>query len=387
MTTQTPPQAHAAAQPSALWSVVGLLCLAMVGVSYALGFDEAVIAFLAPDVSLARPAMLHWLWAVPGLALLLAQRRRLAQQKLHGLIAPHLAAHLTPSLSHGKRRFKPILLATAWLMFLLTWAGPQWGTQVRILQRKGIDIIVAIDLSESMLAKDIKTTSGTMRRLALARKKVRILMDMLAGERVGIIAFAGQSITLCPLTIDHNTCAIWLGSFEPNLITQGGTALASSIKHAIPMFATSGANSRALILLTDGDDHEKNTKKAAAAAKKKGIRVYALGFGSPTLTTIPPSQLPPPPKGEPADPRPIKTKLNEALLQQIAATTKGQYQKATVSHRDIRALVDHARQTLRAQTHKSQRVVFREERFALFMGIGMLLLLFQWGIGERKSHS
>lgn len=387
MTSQTQEREKPAIQasaPSAFWSVVGLLCLAMVGVSYTLGLEEQVIAFLAPDVSLARPALLHWLWAVPGAALLLSQRRKLAEQQLHKLIAPHLAARMTPSISRGKRRLKLFLLSAAWVMLLLTWAGPQWGTQVRILQRKGIDIVVAIDLSESMLAKDVAAANGTMRRLALARKKVRVLMDMLAGERVGIIAFAGRPVTLCPLTIDHNTCAIWLNSFEPSLITQGGTALASSIKHAIPMFSTSGANSRALILLTDGDDHEKNTKKAADEAKKKGIRIYALGFGSTKMTTILPSQLPPPPKDKAADPRPIKTRLNAKLLQEIATTTLGQYQQATVSHRDIRGLVDHARQTLRAQTHKSQRVVFREERFAIFMGIGMLLLLFQWGIGERK---
>jgi Ca-activated chloride channel family protein len=370
------------------WTIVAMLFVAMAPISYVLEFHDAVVGFLAPDITLARPQLLSLLWLVPGLGIWLRQRRHQRTAALHRVIAPHLAAKLTPSVSQGKRNFRGVLMALAWFMLLVTLMGPQWGTQVRIMQRKGIDIIVAIDLSESMLAKDIPTASmqRMQRRLQLARKKVRVLMDLLAGERIGVVAFAGRPVTLCPLTIDHNTCAIWLESFSPSLITQGGTALASTIKHAVPMFSTSGANSRALFLLTDGDDHEKNTKKAAELAKKKGIRIYALGFGSPKMTVIPPEQLPPPPKGEPIDPRPIKTRLNESLLQQVATSTLGQYRRAKVSHQDIRGLYDHARQTLKAQTHKSQRMVFREERFNVFMGIGLLMLLFSWGFSERKDQ-
>lgn len=373
--------------PSVGWTLLACIFVGMAGVSYALDLHTSIASFLAPDITLARPEWLHVLWCIPGLAIWVRQRRKRRIEQLQDVISSHLLHRLSPSLSHTKRRFKGILMGIAWLFFVITLAGPQWGTHVRILKRKGIDLVVAIDLSESMLAQDIPTANlqRKQRRLQLARKKVRILMDMLAGERIGIVAFAGRSVTLCPLTIDHNTCAIWLNSFEPNLITQGGTSLASTIKHTIPMFSTSGSNSRALILLTDGDDHEKNTLKAAKEAQKKGIRIYALGFGSSKMTTISPDQLPAPPKGEPMDPRPIRTRLNEKLLQKVTATTQGLYRKAEVSHRDIRALYEHAKQTLEAQTHKSQRMVFREERFGVFMGMGMLALLFAWGLGERKD--
>lgn len=374
------------AKVSVGWSVFGFLLLAMAPISYLLGFHESIVTELAPEITLARPEWINLLWAIPGIALLTQQRQQARLQKLQDAFAAHLLPKMTPSVSPGRRRLKGILLALAWCMLVLTLAGPQWGLQVRILQRKGIDIVVAIDLSESMLAKDVTNASGRMmRRLRLARKKVQVLMESLKGERIGIIAFAGKPITLCPLTIDHNTCAIWLNSFAPSLIAQGGTALASTIKHSIPMFSTSGANSRALFILTDGDDHEKNTKKAAKEAKQKGIRIYTLGFGSTKMTVIQPNQLPPPPKGEPVDPRPIRTRLNEKLLKAISAQTLGIYKKATISHLDIRGIVEHARQTLRAQTNKSQKVEFREERFGVFMGIGMILLLFHWGIGERKK--
>lgn len=372
---------------SAGWTLFSFFLLGMSGVSYAFGFDQSVTSYLAPDITLARPFALHFLWFIPAVAILIQQLHQRRLQKLQKTLSAHLLERLTPSLNPTRRRFKGILLAFGWVMLLFTLAGPQWGTHVRILKKKGIDIIVAIDLSESMLAKDISTASlqHKQRRLQLARKKVRVLMDLLAGERIGIIAFAGRPVTLCPLTIDHNTCAAWLDSFDPSLIAQGGTAIASTIKHSIPMFSTSGSNSRALFMLTDGDDHEKNTIKAAKLAKEKGIRIYALGFGSPKMTTITPDQLPPPPKGQPVDPRPIRTRLNEALLKKITALTQGIYRRAEVSHRDIRALYDHAKQTLQAQTHKSQRMIFREERFNVFTGIGLILLLFTWSLGERKD--
>lgn len=366
--------------------MLALLCFALIPVGYVLRVHQQIQDALAPEIGLARPVVLLLLLMIPGIALLLGQWRKSRQVRLHQFVSAHLLHRLTPGHSTIRRRIKGWLLALAWTFLIIAWAGPQWGTQIRILQRRGIDVIIAVDVSESMLAKDAPTTSPNQlqQRLQLARRKVNALMQQMPNERIGIIAFAGKPVILCPLTTDHNTCAFWLQSFEPHLVPYDGTALASTIRKAIPMFATSGQNSKALFLLTDGDDHEKNTKDAATEAHKKGIRIYALGFGSTELHTIPASQLPPPPPGQEPDTRPIETRLNEKLLQDVAALAKGLYRKAEVSHRDIKALFEHARSVLQSRTHQSQRLVLREERFPPFLSIGLVFLLLFGSFSERK---
>ncbi|MBK05064.1 MAG: hypothetical protein CL920_36895 [Deltaproteobacteria bacterium] len=369
------------------WMMLAFLLLAMTPVSYLLELHGQAAQSLAPDITFERDWVLSLLWLVPGIAILISQYRQLQIKKLYSIISPRLAPQLASNKSPERRRFKGFLLTLAWLFLFVGLAGPQWGTHVRILKRKGIDVVVAVDVSESMLAKDMPTAlRGRMqRRLALARKKVRYLMELLAGERIGILAFAGQPVMLCPLSTDYNTCAVWLDSFSPRLIPYGGTALASTIKRAIPMFSTSGYNSRALIMITDGDDHEKDTLKAAEAAKKKGIRVYTLGLGSDKTVTIPASQLPPPLPGEPKDTRSIITRLNKKLLQKISKKTSAIYRQAEVTHRDIRALYQHAKQSLQAKTHKAQRQILRESRFSFFVSIGLILLLFEFAFRERRE--
>ncbi len=376
--------------PTSTWSpgltIIALLLFALIPVSYILQFHEQLRDTLAPEIGLARPHILLLLFAIPGTALLLLQWRRSRRARMERFVSSTLAERLIPGNSPTRRRIKGWLLALGWTFLLIAWAGPQWGTKIRILKRRGIDVIIAVDVSESMLAKDAPTASPNQmqRRLQLARRKVRALMQQMPNERIGIIAFSGKPVILCPLTTDHNTCAFWLNSFEPRLIPYGGTALASTILKAIPMFATSGQNSKALFVLTDGDDHEKNTKEAAQKARKKGIRIYTLGFGSTKMTTILPSQLPPPGPGQELDTRPIKTRLNLKLLKTISKITKGLAKQAEVSHRDIKTLYEHARSVLRSRAHKSQRLVIREERFPPFLSVGLVFLLLYGSFRERK---
>ena len=371
---------------SPLKTFVGFLFVLAAPLSWLLGLHQSVEQAMRPDILFDRGWVFNLLWLVPGLLLLLGQWRQLRRKRLERFVALKLLKDILPSDSPERRRARLALYGIAWFFLCLALTGPRWGTQVRILQRRGIDIVVAVDVSESMLAKDIATTSGLrkQRRLQLARQKVKVLMELLKGERIGMIAFSGQPFRLCPLTVDYNTCGIWLNSFDPSLIPYGGTALAGTIRKAIPMFDTSGYNARVLLLITDGDDQSKDTIKAAKLAKKKGIRIYTLGIGSTRTITLNASDIP----GNKDDQRPITTRLNAKLLQQISALTGGQFKSAEVTQRDIRGLFAHATSTLDKfkRTHKSKRVVLREARFPIFLTVALLFFLLEAGFRERKTQ-
>ena len=373
--------------PSAGWVMLGVAFALLSPLSWALELHLSLTRLLEPSIGFARPWLLSLLWLLPAGGIFLSQARRARLQRLRSLAAPKTLSRLLDRYQPRRVLLKGWLLGAAFASLLIAWAGPQWGIQIRILQRKGIDVVVAIDISESMLARDIPSADGRRKeqRMRLAQRKIRYLMDALGGERIGLIAFSGKPVRLCPLTIDYNTCAIWLEEFDSRLIPYGGTALASTIQMAIPMFETSGMNSRALFLITDGDDHEKNTLDAVKAAKAKGIRIYTLGVGSTQETTLDPKDLPPPPQGQAPDPRPIVTKLNEPLLKEIAKESGGLYRHAEATQRDIRQLFEHATKQLEARTQKSKRQIFREERFPIFAGLGLLLLLIQISLRERRD--
>ncbi len=349
------------------------------------GAPQLLQNWLSPEAGFARPWVLSLLWLVPAAIF----AGKLASSNSRKLLRKFSSQKLLPKLildeSQNRRQLRIISLSLAWVFLLLSWAGPEWGTKVIFLKRRGIDLVIALDLSESMLAKDAPSSdpSRPLSRLELAKKKIKMLMELAKGERIGILAFAGQPILLCPLTTDHNTCAIWLDSLDPYLVPYGGTAIADTIKKATELFQVSRDNSRALFLLTDGDDHQKNTIKAAQLAAKKGIKIFALGFGSPREKIIYPNELPPPPPDRPKDNRPIKTKLNEKLLRELAKITKGHYLRAEASFRDIKTLFDLAKSELKAYTQKTNRIVLRESRFVPFLSLALLLFFLAWLIPRK----
>ena len=269
----------------------------------------------------------HPIWLIAGVAACTVlgwgfyhfQKR--SQAALHRFAAGHLLGKLTESVSPGRRMAKRVLLLIAVASIFAALARPHVGFQWKEVKRKGIDILMAVDTSKSMLANDVKPNR-------LERSKLGILdfVSKLEGDRVGLIPFAGTAFLMCPLTLDYDAFRQSLNVLDTQIIPQGGTDIASAIHEAEAAFSND-ANHKILVLVTDGEDLEGEALNAATEAAKKGMTIYTVGVGTPAGELIPLKK-----RGEgalfvkDAKGQVVKSRLDEKMLQKIAQTTGGQYE-------------------------------------------------------------
>ncbi|MCK5513335.1 MAG: VWA domain-containing protein, partial [Deltaproteobacteria bacterium] len=168
------------------------------------------------------------------------------------------------------------------MMGIFALTRPQWGFHWEEIKRVGVDVMVAIDVSESMLAEDVKPN-----RLERAKREVIDLIEMMEGDRIGLIAFAGTSFVQCPLTLDYGACKMFLDYIDTDLIPVPGTAIAEAIRTSLKSFNKRERKSKALIIITDGEDHEGEPIDAAKEAKKEGIKIFTIGVGREGGAPIP----------------------------------------------------------------------------------------------------
>ncbi len=266
-----------------------------------------------------------WLWALFLLAPLLwffisAARRR--EALLSRIVAPRLQAQLTGQVSMARRNLRIGLLLVAIGLTLVGLAKPRLGYDVTEVKSKGRDVIIAIDTSRSMLSTDTAPT-----RLGRAKLIAQDLLGYLKGDRVGLIAFAGDAFLQAPLTLDKGAVLTSLEDLDSNTIPKGGTDIASAIRMAIAAFGKGEGMSRALVLMTDGEDLEASGVQAAKEAAAAGIRIFTIGFGSPSGSLIPIRTE----QGRndfvrDESGRPVTSKLDAARLSEIAKETGGFYQ-------------------------------------------------------------
>jgi len=270
----------------------------------------------------AHPELLY---SLPAVLLLLAvlylRSRKLADQKLKQLITQKLAHDLIPSFSRNRQIFKFCLFFLGIAFILLAWAGPQWGTTQRTITPKGIDLLIAVDLSKSMLARDVRPN-----RLERVKLTLSNLLPSVRGDRLGLIAFSGSSFLQCPLTLDHQAFAKSLEDLNVGLIPRVGTNLALPIQEASRSFSKDD-NDKFLVLISDGEDLEGQGLQEAKQAAKQGIRIYTIGIGSEEGAFIPTDPLGQPAKNFLTDRqgKKVLTKLDEDALRDIAVLTGGQY--------------------------------------------------------------
>lgn len=292
-----------------------------------------------------------------------------------------LMQKLTLSFSPRKQRWKVALLLLAIFFLLFSLARPQLGTKLTLMKREGVDIVIALDCSLSMMAEDFKPN-----RLEKAKQEVNGLIARMQGDRVGLVAFAGVAFIQCPLTVDYSAAQMFLDIMDVNLIPQPGTAIGDAIRTSIQAFNQKERKYKVLILLTDGEDHDSKPLEAAEAASQEGIRIYTIGIGSAQGEPIPLRNERGEVTGYKKDEEEsvVVSKLDETTLQKIALTTGGKYYHATSGEMELDKIYDDI-SGMEKKELEGKLMVQYEDRYQFFLLVSILLLVAEFLLSERRS--
>jgi Ca-activated chloride channel family protein len=274
---------------------------------------------------------------------------------------------------------KAVLMVAAVVLLVAALARPRWGYHFEDIKRVGVDIIVAVDVSRSMLAEDISPS-----RLERARRKLHDFTGMLDGDRIGLVAFAGNSFLQCPLTLDYGAFSMFLEYLSPDMIPVPGTDMAAAIRTATRAFNRRERTSKALILITDGENHAGDVLQAAQEARREGIRIFAIGIGTPDGTPVPAIDG----KGGFMQDRSgslVLSRLDEKTLQKIALETGGAYVRSVTGDLDLETIYHGAiKKDVEQKELSSARRKRWEERFQWFAALGLLCCVLEFFIRENR---
>ena len=328
-------------------------------------------------VYLAQSQYLLMLLIVPLLFVAYALQLRIRKRRIARLGEPALVSSLMPDASTGKGWLKVSLLAVAWFFFVIGLARPQLGARLKEHESQGVEVMIALDVSNSMLAEDYSPNRLERSKLAISR-----LVDKLQGDRIGLVIFAGEAFVQLPITADYVSAKQFLKSITTESVPIQGTDLAGALMTAARSFSTQSERSRAIILITDGEDHEGEALDAAKAIAEQGIRIYCIGVGSPQGKPIPQ-------KGgglmKDRDGEIVVSRLDEDILQEIAGIGGGKYVRAGNAEFGLNPIIDDIR-TLDKEQFNS--VVFEDfdEQYMYFFAIALFFLILEFLVPETKAR-
>ncbi|MBD3184553.1 VWA domain-containing protein [Candidatus Poribacteria bacterium] len=280
------------------------------------------------------------------------------------------------------KKLKAILLLLVLCFLIFALMGPKWGFKWHEVKRQGIDIIVAIDTSRSMLAQDVKPN-----RLERSKLAVEELLDLLQGDRIGLVAFAGGSFLQCPLTLDYGALSIALSAVDTELIPRGGTSINGAIRTAIKAFEGKAKKYKALILITDGEDHEGDPEKAAEEASEQGIKIFCVGVGTKDGELIPVMDemgnviFLKDNKGQV-----VKSSLDESSLQKIALKTGGGYVRASGAEYGLDLIYNEKIANMEKRDLESKLQKRYEERYQIPVIIALGLICMEIFVSDRRRR-
>ena len=333
-------------------------------------------------MTLAHAWVLYFLWVLPLALLCLIVYGRQRKRAMERIADPHLLARLTGRVQKGRSFLKGALLLGALFLMLVALAGPRWGSRYEEVSRKGVDIMIVVDVSRSMLAEDIKPS-----RLERARREVLDFLRVIEGDRAGLVAFAGAAFVQCPLTLDYGALIMFLGALGPDLIPVPGTDLGASLESALSSFDFKSETDKVILLITDGEDNEKRGQEAAGKAVRKGVKIFVFGMGEAAGGPIPAGGN----RGgfeKDKEGKLILSKLDEEGLRKIAAQTGGAYVRSLAGDLDLDLLYfDGIKVRTEATTLKSGKIRIFEERFTFFLLAAFLFLILEGLITERKQSA
>lgn len=291
-----------------------------------------------------------------------------------------LILRMIPEYSTARLIFKFILLMLALACLIVALADPQTGARLEKVERRGIDVMIALDVSNSMLAEDLAPN-----RLERAKQSVSKLIDRLDGDRIGIIVFAGKAYNQLPITTDYGAAKMFLSTINTNTVPVQGTAIADAVDMSATSFGQSKHN-KAIIIITDGEDHQGGVLEKTEAAVKKGIIVYTVGMGTPEGGPIPlfngsvqAGYM------KDREGTPVITHLDESLLQRIAAIGKGMYVRANNAEGGWQKVYDDLDRIQKSELESRQFSDY-EDRFQYFIVFCLLFLIFELFVFDKKNQ-
>jgi len=328
----------------------------------------------------AHPEYLNLLYLIPVLIVVFWYLGRYRMKLLQHFADKELHETLLPTDSNFKRWLKFVVVLLAIVCLVLAAANPQVGTKMQEVKQTGIDVFILLDVSNSMMAEDIKPS-----RLEKAKNQISNLINKLRGDRIGLIIFAGQAYVQIPLTTDYSAANLFLSAVDVNSVPSQGTAIAAAIKLAVSSF-DSLSTQKVIIAITDGEDHEGDVQEAVEGAVSKNIKIYTIGLGSQDGVPIPVYDNYHRVVGFKKDRlgNTVLTKLDEATLKKIAIDGNGTYYRGT-NYEDYLDKIYSELSELEQTEFGVKKVTDYEDRFYYFLIPAIILLVLEFFISEKKS--
>lgn len=328
---------------------------------------------------LANPEYLYALLVVPALMLFFFYSRLKRKKALALFGNKDILSFLMPNVSKSRPALKFFILMLALSSLIIALARPQFGSKLRTEKRKGIELMIALDVSNSMLAEDIQPS-----RLERAKRAISQLVDKLSNDQIGLIVFAGDAYTQLPITADYVSAKLFLNAINPSMVPTQGTAIGSAIDLAAKSFNPQFKGSKAIIVITDGENHEDNAVQAATEAAGQDITVYTLGMGLPQGGPIPVIVDGQKTYMKDKQGNIIVTRLDESMLQKIAEAGNGAYIRANNSQVGLNDLFNEINKMEKSEV-ESQIYSDYDDKFQYFIGLALFLMLVDFMILERKN--
>ncbi|MFY9150652.1 MAG: VWA domain-containing protein [Prolixibacteraceae bacterium] len=328
---------------------------------------------------IANPEYLYLLLVIPALMVFFWYSRLQRRKALALFGQKDILSVLMPNVSSGRPVLKFIILLLALSSIIVGIARPQFGSKLKTEKRKGIELMIALDVSNSMMAEDIQPN-----RLERAKRAISQLVDKLSNDKIGLIVFAGDAYIQLPITADYVSAKLFLNSISTEMVPTQGTAIGAAINLGLKSFSPQFAGSKAMIVITDGENHEDDAIGAAKAAAEQGVFVYTIGMGLPQGGPIPVSSGGQRNYRKDNQGNVIVTKLDEPMLQKIAEAGNGAYIRANNAQVGLNSLFSEVNKMEKTEL-ETQIYADYDDKFQYFLGLGLFLILLDFLVLERKN--
>jgi Ca-activated chloride channel homolog len=328
----------------------------------------------------ANPDYLYLLLMLPVMVLLYIVneiRKRRARKRLGDA---RLISSLMPELSDTRSVIKFVLMLSAVLAGIIMLSRPQFGSKIEDVKKQGVEVIIALDVSNSMLAEDIQPD-----RLTRAKQAISRLVDNLDNDKIGLIVFAGDAYTQIPVTTDYVSAKMFLSTISPEMVPKQGTAIGAAINLGIRSFSPGEGKSKAMIIITDGENHEDDPVKEAEEAAKAGIIIHTIGIGSTGGVPVPVTANGRKEYLKDVQGNTVISKLDEDILKKIAMSTDGSYVRASNTNIGLDQIFGDVKKMKKQELESTQYTEYNDQ-FQIFTAIAIFMLIVEFIIMERKNR-